>query len=402
MRIALSAIASLVLIVVATLMPGDPGVATYSNCLICGDRGLADAILNLALFVPLGAALAFGRIRTPRILLAGMAVSMAVELLQLYIPGRDPSAGDLLFNTLGAALGAGAPSLLAHWRSVSGARADWWAAIWACAAAVIVLSSALLLAPALPRQVYYGQWTPDFANTERYRGRVVSAHIGDIRIRNGAIKRSEELRSQLLGGDMVRVRVIAGPSRQRNSPVFNIYDDTQHEVLSIIAEDEDLVIRYRMRATRLRLDQPTFTLRGALASVQPNGSWSLDLRLIDGGVCARVDELTECPLGFSAARGWSVLLHTLFPRWLETLLDVLWLAVLFIPAGSFILTRRAAVLPALLCVAGLLAANALGGLFPLRIYEVLAGLGGLLAGAAIRARVHSPTTRSHPSSLPSE
>jgi VanZ family protein len=67
---------------------------------------LRDLVVNVALYAPLGltARLAFGR-ALPAIAL-GVALSLAMETLQLYVPLRRTSALDLLTNGIGAALGA--------------------------------------------------------------------------------------------------------------------------------------------------------------------------------------------------------------------------------------------------------------------------------------------------------
>lgn len=67
-----------------------------------------DRVLNTLLFVPLGAtvALLLGRRMWPLALLAGFALSAAVEYAQGRIPGRVPDLDDVLWNTCGAAVGA--------------------------------------------------------------------------------------------------------------------------------------------------------------------------------------------------------------------------------------------------------------------------------------------------------
>jgi VanZ family protein len=75
---------------------------------------LRDIILNVVIYMPLGlvAVLAF-RTRRSRSLAASAAIafgfllSVSMELLQVYVPGRDTSLLDVLTNTLGTAAGAG-------------------------------------------------------------------------------------------------------------------------------------------------------------------------------------------------------------------------------------------------------------------------------------------------------
>jgi len=86
-------------------------------CVLCGDGALADGVLNAALFLPLGAALTVAGWRPRRIIALGALLSCGVETAQLVIPGRDPSLSDVLFNTLGEALGVAlAHSAPAVWR----------------------------------------------------------------------------------------------------------------------------------------------------------------------------------------------------------------------------------------------------------------------------------------------
>jgi VanZ family protein len=75
---------------------------------------LRDIVLNVIVYMPLGlvAVLAFRR-RRPRAFAASAAIafgfllSVAMELLQVYLPSRDSSLLDVLTNTLGTAAGAG-------------------------------------------------------------------------------------------------------------------------------------------------------------------------------------------------------------------------------------------------------------------------------------------------------
>lgn len=73
---------------------------------------LRDVVLNVLLYMPLGAVACLAWLpRFPRAAAAaatafGFALSLSMELLQNYVPGRVTSLSDLATNTLGAAAGA--------------------------------------------------------------------------------------------------------------------------------------------------------------------------------------------------------------------------------------------------------------------------------------------------------
>ena len=63
---------------------------TPLDCLVCGDVGGADVLLNVALFVPLGIGLAGLRRSLPFTIAAAFLLSFSIELLQYtVIVGRD-------------------------------------------------------------------------------------------------------------------------------------------------------------------------------------------------------------------------------------------------------------------------------------------------------------------------
>ena len=91
---------------------------TVLTCLVaqCGTTlskarfDLIDVCGNIALFLPFGAlvAIAVGPKRS-RVLLsffAGLLLSIAIELIQLQLPTRTTDVDDVIFNTIGAFLGA--------------------------------------------------------------------------------------------------------------------------------------------------------------------------------------------------------------------------------------------------------------------------------------------------------
>jgi len=72
-----------------------------------------DVVFNIVGYAPLGFFLTLGFLRTGRIkgalvsaICAAMTLSLLMECLQSYLPARVPSLADLVFNTVGATLGA--------------------------------------------------------------------------------------------------------------------------------------------------------------------------------------------------------------------------------------------------------------------------------------------------------
>jgi hypothetical protein len=81
---------------------------------------LRDWIINTVGFLPLGAliyALFALRLRVVMATLACLLISLSIELTQVFLPWRVPSAQDLLFNTLGGFVGASSAALWLRWHN---------------------------------------------------------------------------------------------------------------------------------------------------------------------------------------------------------------------------------------------------------------------------------------------
>jgi hypothetical protein len=113
----LLALAGLVAILVATLYP-TPSAAVVARetpllCLICGENGGTDVILNFLLFTPFAIGLRLSGWSWSRVTLACAALSFSVELCQYFwVPGRDASLSDVLTNTSGGSAAAALAPLL--------------------------------------------------------------------------------------------------------------------------------------------------------------------------------------------------------------------------------------------------------------------------------------------------
>lgn len=324
--------------VAATLLPilaatlGLPGsfnadgtpMSIPSLCLLCGERGAADFLLNIALFAPFGAALRLAGRRTGTVALAAFALSGLIEVAQLGIPGRYTTLGDLTANTLGGLLGAllAGPGPLSL-RAPASLRRQ--ATLTALVAAVW-LGSAASFTPSLPATAYYGQWTAELGHYQPYRGRVLEATIGSIPAPSWRLPPEARARAALLDGDTVTVTALAGPPPPGPAPIFSIYDHRQKEILFLGADGHDLVLKLRRRAADLRLGSPELRWEDGLAGITAGDTLRLAAwRHGRAGMCARIGAETRCDTP-AVARGWVLLAPTgMVPPAARPVMDALWL-----------------------------------------------------------------------------
>lgn len=332
-RLALGAALGFILLTTLAPFPG-ARAPDFVGCLICGTRGSADAIVNLLLYIPLGAALMInGRAGGRAVALAGI-LSAGIEFLQIFIPGRDPSLGDVFFNTCGAAVGQVTAHFMARWATLDARPA----ARLSVAAAVTAVGAfgltGWLLRPALPVSAFRAWYTADRPDLEFYHGRVLSTTLGAVPFGTADVPNPGEVRQLLLSGAPLRILAVAGPRVRALGPLFVIENRWGDEVFLLGPDRDDLVLRYRTRATALRLDQPDLRLRGAFAGVAAGDTLRIEVWREHDAYCLAVNRARACRLGFTLGSGWAILLYPRhFPPWLQQLLSIGWVAGIALPVG---------------------------------------------------------------------
>lgn len=174
--------AALGLIGLATLVPypeqAELSRSTPLGCLVCGELGGVDVVLNLGLFVPFGIALWFLGLRFHNCIVVAFATSLAVELAQAtVIAGRDPSLSDLITNTAGGLLGAVAGRHLGGlWRP--GPRLASRLALCAGAAWLALLAgTAWAVRPAPGPAPARIEWAPRLPLVDTFAGRIEAVEV---------------------------------------------------------------------------------------------------------------------------------------------------------------------------------------------------------------------------------
>lgn len=388
----LSAVTALILTVTLIPSPGEVGSIPIS-CIFCGEHATADAVSNVILFLPLGMALAWWAPAKRFAWQLGPALSLAIELAQIVIPGRDASLGDALTNTVGTLIGWRVGHYLLTGASRPALR-DW---PWVAAAFAAVVGVTLgLLAPAPTERVYFGMWTPLLRQFEWYRGRVLGAALDQDTLRPRPLADRKPVRAFIAGTRTLGVRFIAGPRTRSLAPLVSVFDARKQEIMLLGLDGDALVLRYRRHAADWRLDRPDLRFEGAARDWTPGDTLTLSVARMPPGACLTVGDATECVGGDTPGIAWTLLLYPeSFPAWLRHLLNLLWLAGLTMLVGWCLGTPRAALAGGAFALAVLWWLPPLFGAAPSPPAELAAAAAGLPVGVLLRgwvARAAQPAT----------
>lgn len=334
----LGLVAALVLVGLATLLPAwdrpKPDVAI--TCVLCGGLGGPDLILNVVLFVPIGLALAALGARPGRALLIGFALSLAIEIIQLVLPGRSTTLRDVLCNATGALLGAILAERLAGWLAPS--RATTLRLVGATTAAVATVAlSGWLMVYAVAEAPYYGHWSPEQAHLEHWSGRLSKAALDGIVVPNWDVAEPERLRREILDGFTLEIAGTGGARTTKLGGVLNLSDAAMDEVFLVGLEGDDLLVRVRRRGATFRLATPHARFRGLVREAPDGAPFSMRIDASVARTCATVNSMTDCVGPPATGTAW-VFLFT--DRATSTtariLLNAFTLALLAFPVGLLI------------------------------------------------------------------
>lgn len=248
-------IAWLIITGVLTLTPAPGTRALPWTCLVCGPLGVVDFVLNVGLFVPLGIAwfIATGSARLT--VLFGIVVTLSVELLQWkIIPGRDASAGDILSNTIGTALGAWIVPHAGIWARANGPVALRLAKITGFAGAAVAYVATVLVLPIAPT---YPQWilvTAERPNLDPFPGTLLSVRVNDRPVRGSDLMTPTAVAD--LGKSTRFDVVFSGGGFTRRKALILAVANPKEESFFLVQQKDNLIFRPHVFAALLRL-RPT-------------------------------------------------------------------------------------------------------------------------------------------------
>ena len=365
-----------------TLRPGSVDVTQgWSWYLTAGDAALAELIQNLILFIPLGVALAVAFPRRPFAVVGfGTLLSFSVEFAQRYIPGRDPSVGDIVCNSISTALGVLLVVAAPLWLFAPPRRSAWQALATAIVAVGAWFFTGQMLQHEAPPLPYHVEVTPDFHLFGHYGGTILNVTPGI--------------------GSLEATAIAAPYPPGLTSPLLALVDKDVKKVIMLSVDGSDLTLRYYMPALRWTLEQPDLRLRGALKNVAPGDTFKAATWHDSTNVCLRLNTTARCHLGYTIGDGWKLIYYPEGrPDWMLGLLNTLWMAGTVIGVGFW--TRAAKTtgggennggasprgVAVALVLAGLLMVPLTTGLKPTPLNEWIGTLAGLAGGYLVARRL---------------
>lgn len=286
------------------------------TCLFCGAQGGADFLLNIALFVPLGAALVWlgsGRLKA---LAAGASLSLAIELAQATLAaGRDPALGDVLANSLGALAGASAAGALPGLWYPTLTRARQLTAAAGVGWLLMTVATGWLVLPAPAPDQPLVLVAPDRPLVEAFAGRVLGVAVDSHPIRLGA-------------------NVVTGALTERVAPLVEVTSPDSVVWARLAQLGQKGTFSVRLHSTSVRLMTPEVRVHRAIPMV---GSVPAEFRgSLDGAVLT-----AEVIVGDSTHRhrrpltpglGWALLLPFNYPLdHMGPWPSAVWLALTLLP-----------------------------------------------------------------------
>lgn len=311
-------------------------------CTLCIQGGLGDILLNIALYLPLGWSLVRSGWPPRRAVFACALLSLGIEILQVWIPGRFADISDVVANAVGGGLGVvlarhesgllrPAPSMRVRLLLLSAALA--------CGT---LLLTAALQRPVHSEETHYPLWTPRQERPVAWRGTLLHAEADGVTTANADAGVSGHLRKVLKEGSHFRFEAVSGPRPGSLAPIFEVRDERRREMVFLGQTGDDLVWRTRRAAPGLGLFQLPSRWPGALAGRVEGERFRFEAETDRrGNTCLTLDGLRRCDLDPRVSLGWGLL----FPS--ETLpaaalawVSLVWLAGLSLLPGFWARGRR--------------------------------------------------------------
>ena len=338
--------AALILIAAATLIPvtGEPaGAALPFWCVACGDYDLADALANVALFAPLGWAVARTGAGPGRGVALILATTLAVEWLQhAVVPGRVASGSDVVANTVGGIVGMALPGLR-RWVAASQGRALGATAIYGTLLVAGVSGGVAMQAVPMPRSLRWMEESPPLPGYMPFAGTLEAVRVNGagVALRDWAVVPPRDLAD-------VAVDLVSAAPDARRAEIISADQPAGPKWMWVDQQDRDLQLHLASAADGVLLRSHALWVRDVMPGVAGEAmTIQVDVRTFSYRMRIKTTR-GEVARSWSMSPGDGWRLFAPFERSREPfapLLSGVWLAALAAPLGYLASLRsRAAVL----------------------------------------------------------
>jgi hypothetical protein len=410
--------AGLVAILVLTLTPnprpGGPRHLTPLLCLVCGESGGADVILNLVLFLPMALGLALVGWPWRRIVGVCFFLSLAVETVQYFpLTGRDASLSDVITNTASGAMGAAIGRRLGLLLTPGPALAR---RLWLASAAAwlgLLVFTAASMQPWAPAGRIRHYCTASYPTAEVFSGTARTTRLNGIALScDQPVPRGGVIRRELRDGNVTLETVAEAADPGGGRQVIQLIRTFATPLVVLSQHGRDAVFQAPTAARALRLFSPVVRLSRAFPA-RPGDSVALSAEAADHRLrlsAVHDGERRTVELPVSPSYGWTLLFPMpIGPGLLLRLLAALWLGALILPAaywaGHSAHPIGAMAALAGVVIAGLGLAPAVAGFDPVQWTDWLGAGAGIALGwalpriaAYLQSRCGSPSTSAYSSS----
>jgi hypothetical protein len=392
------AVVGLLVIASATLFPTPGAPSIPHGCLICGQAGGVDAVLNVLLFMPLGIGLGVRGTRVEKGILLVVATTALVEFLQLaVVNGRSATLGDLVTNTAGGALGYAVGH---NWRlfvSPHGGVRHILVVAASLGFAAMMAFTGYSLQPAPTSGTFFGHHVRGYGSEQPFPGKVRLARLGKCVVTNSSADDQGCIHAAVMRGDTFAVDLTAQGIAPGPAAVVRVVDARQNEVASMGGDRERAIFSVRTKASAMGFRAYRFALDSVFEHEELR-----DVRLAGTFVPSAVTISASGPglsrrttFRLGPASAWRIFIPFRYyddGSFLPHFLDKLWLAGLLFPMGywSARLARQARnELPiiAAALTGALLICPVVFNTAPPSASEVVAGLVGIVTGIGARRLV---------------
>lgn len=258
------------------------------DCVLCGDGGTTDFVLNLILFAPFGVIARAARWPLGRLAVCAFALTLSIEVYQgTALVGRDATLGDVLANTSGALLGWW---LVAWFGSLTAApgRARTTALAVLATQCLIWFGTCVGMRPALSGPApWVGRFSPVGRSPEPFEGTIQGVALDGIAVTMEPMSRPPTPGDSLDLAVALTRTTHAEPSR--STSIVRLVDPTPRVFLRVTQIGQGINVEIPLAASPWRLQTPDWRYASGL-DIPVGRPWQFEWRRHANSV-----EMTSAP-----------------------------------------------------------------------------------------------------------